>query len=271
MLVAFILCWPAAVQTHESVPVDATSERVVAANHLQAASVSVRVAQPKDTNGRPPFAACTIWLACLPLRPTAHFFDVVGHPRKPHMAQRWPAREFQVCATGARESGYLAVYALLAVCREARLLVVAHYRRAHGASGYEAGAHQEAAPDPFGHFETFDWISADDLVVLCFPPRQATLPHAHALTFARGPPHRVDIVLPSEFLPTETFGQPRDYSKTAAAWADNEVQLPLIPDVLELLGQGQKTPATGGDGDSDAMAAATATAATTGTGGVKAV
>ena len=87
-----------------------------------------------------------IWLDCLPVRPTTHFFEVVNHPRN-HI---WPAEEFCIRATRAYNSGYLAIYALLAICREARLVVAAHYNCVCRAA----------------NFETFDWIPTDDLVVL---------------------------------------------------------------------------------------------------------
>ncbi len=103
-----------------------------------------------------------IWLDCLPVRPTTHFFEVVNHPRN-HI---WSAEEFRFRATRAYDSGYLAVYALLATCREARLVVAAHYNRVRRTAT----------------FETFDWMPTDDLVVLCFPPRQAKLSHMYALT-----------------------------------------------------------------------------------------
>jgi hypothetical protein len=70
-----------------------------------------------------------VWMNCLPPRPTAHFFEVLNHPRKRHMAQHWSSSEFRVCATKNHDSGYRVIYSLLAACRESRVIVASHYKR----------------------------------------------------------------------------------------------------------------------------------------------
>ena len=143
-----------------------------------------------------------IWLDCLPRSPTAHFFDVLNHPRKPHMAQWWSFNEFRVCASREHDSGYRAVYALLAVCSESRTIVADHYKR------LQQGLLDPAAWQyPFPVFQNFNWIPADDLVVLRFPPKQlAPLPKGHAITFSAGPARNVGVCLPKEALLVADFG-----------------------------------------------------------------
>jgi hypothetical protein len=70
-----------------------------------------------------------VWMNCLPPRPTAHFFEVLNHPRKRHMAQHWSSSEFRVCATKNHDSGYRVIYSLLAACRESRVIVASHFKR----------------------------------------------------------------------------------------------------------------------------------------------
>ncbi|EQK98015.1 hypothetical protein OCS_06271 [Ophiocordyceps sinensis CO18] len=125
------------------------------------------------------------------------------------MAHSWSSNEFSVSATPARDSAYLPVYALLATCRESRFVVDAYYRhRSPGANEtYEGWCSPE---NPFGDFETFDWIPAQDLVVLCFPPRQAQLPYARALTLARGPARNVGILVTREMY--HLWGYGPDYN-----------------------------------------------------------
>lgn len=100
-------------------------------------------------------------------RPTAHFFDVLNHPRSQHLAEYWNTKEFRVAATKEHDSGHLAVYTLLGVCRQSRFVVGSYYRRRQAGRGGPSAAWQY----PFTVFQTFDWIPADDLVLLCFPAK----------------------------------------------------------------------------------------------------
>ncbi|KAL2016967.1 hypothetical protein VTK56DRAFT_2801 [Thermocarpiscus australiensis] len=203
-----------------------------------------------------------IWLECLPPRPTAHFFEVLNHPRKRHMAPYWSTQEFRVRATRGRDSGYRVVYALLATCREARIVVAAHYRRLQLGTAHDGlappsnvdGDHERESSEsnrqrsagragsepwcyPFPVFQTFDWIPADDLIVLCFPPKQARLPATHAITFARGPARHVGLLLPMEVLMKAQFGL--DYGDGQVIMNENRVddesQITLIPEFLKTL------------------------------------
>jgi hypothetical protein len=177
-----------------------------------------------------------VWTDCLPPRPTAHFFEVLNHPRKRHMAQYWSAKEFRVAATKAHDSGYRVIYCLLAACRESRTVVAEFYRRLQ---------HDRSSPAwqyPFPIFQTFHWIPADDLVALCFPPKQATLPAHYAITFASGPARNVAIYMPIELLMISQFGVEeegtgrllRDRSNSQGA-VDDESQTVLIPEFLDAL------------------------------------
>ncbi|KAM4060780.1 hypothetical protein HRG_001688 [Hirsutella rhossiliensis] len=169
-----------------------------------------------------------IWLESPPVGPQAHFFDIINHPRKRNMAHLWSSSEFGVRATRARDSGYLPVYALLAACRDSRLLVAAHYRQLGGGAGANEAHDRWCEPEnPFGNFETFNWIPAHDLVVLCFPPRQAQLPSANALTLDRGPARRVGILVTEEMY--FQWGYGLDYNgrrpeSTGNGWNQGPVQ-----------------------------------------------
>ncbi|KAK4039383.1 hypothetical protein C8A01DRAFT_16638 [Parachaetomium inaequale] len=167
-----------------------------------------------------------VWLDCLPPSPTAHFFDVLNHPRKPHMAQWWSFNEFRVCASKEHDSGYRAVYALLAVCRESRAIVARHYER------LQQGLLDPAAwQDPFPVFQNFNWIPADDLVVLRFPPKQqAPLPKEHAITFSAGPARNVGVCLPKEILLIPDFGL-----GSLTSTLDEATQVSVIPEFLARL------------------------------------
>ncbi|KAK4236868.1 hypothetical protein C8A03DRAFT_16531, partial [Achaetomium macrosporum] len=132
-----------------------------------------------------------IWTENLPPRPTAHFFEVLNHSRKRHLEKHW-SKEFRVKATLSHDSGYQVVYPLLAACPESRTVIAQYYKRL-----------QQCAADSS---ECFDWIPADDLVVLCFPPKEAPLPERHAITFTCGPARHVGIYLPMEVLLIQQFG-----------------------------------------------------------------
>ncbi|KAF4505925.1 hypothetical protein G6O67_007823 [Ophiocordyceps sinensis] len=190
----------------------AAAEAAAAEAEAEAAAAAAAAAGPSTFESfmrLPPEVRSMIWLDCLPAGPSSHFFDIVNHPRKPHMAHSWSSNEFSVSATPARDSAYLPVYALLATCRESRFVVDAYYRhRSPGANEtYEGWCSPE---NPFGDFETFDWIPAQDLVVLCFPPRQAQLPYARALTLARGPARNVGILVTREMY--HLWGYGPDYN-----------------------------------------------------------
>jgi hypothetical protein len=184
----------------------------------------------------PPELRRHIWTECLPPRPTAHFFDVLNHPRKPHMAQDWSTKEFRVAATKEHDSGYRIVYALLATCRESRTIIAEYYRR------LQHGRASPAWQPPFPAFQTFSWIPADDLIVLCFPPKQALLPENHAITFSSGPARNVAIYLPMELLMIAQFGVEEEGSGRMLRGGhdnqgvvDDEVQIRLIPQFLNSL------------------------------------
>ncbi|KAJ4302525.1 hypothetical protein N0V88_002674 [Collariella sp. IMI 366227] len=127
-----------------------------------------------------------VWTGCLPPRLTVHFFNVLNHPRKRHMAQHWNLKEFRMCATKTRDSRYRIVYTLLATCRET------------------PGRHRRtllAPPDynptlwhyRFPVFRDFDRIPTDHLV-------QAPLPEHHAIIFLTGPAQHVGLHFPREAL-----------------------------------------------------------------------
>jgi hypothetical protein len=194
----------------------------------------------------PPELRRHIWAECLPPRPTAHFFDVLNHPRKRHMAQLWSSKEFRVAASKEHDSGYRVVYTLLATCRESRVVVAEYYRRLQ---------HDRTSPAwqaPFPIFQTFDWIPADDLIVLHFPPKQALLPNNHAITFSSGPARNVAICLPMELLLIAQFGVEEEGTGRMLRMGfdnqgvvDDETQIRLIPEFLKSL-RGQR-----GSGDAD--------------------
>jgi hypothetical protein len=152
---------------------------------------------------------------------------VLNYPRKPHLAQWWSANEFRVCASGEHDSGYRAVYALLAVCRESRTIVARHYKRIQQGLLDDPAAWQY----PFPVFQNFNWIPADDLVVLRSPPKlQAPLPEEHAITFSAGPARNVGVCLPKEILLIPEF-DPGSLTSTL----DEGTQTIMIPEFLARL------------------------------------
>ncbi len=159
--------------------------------------------RPRGFQRLPPEIRQIIWLMCLqPPGPTVNYFDVLNSkPPLLHLAHYWSSQEFRVRATRHRDSAYLAIYTLLATCRESRFIAARYCLDARLAANKRLGlADHAAATEPpdggFGNFETFDWIPADDLVVLCFPPKQvAALPQANAISFAHGPPRFVRVLL----------------------------------------------------------------------------
>jgi hypothetical protein len=177
-----------------------------------------------------------VWMNCLPPRPTAHFFEVLNHPRKRHMAQHWSSSEFRVRATKSHDSGYQVIYSLLAACHESRVIVASHYKR------LQQNSDPSAWQPPFRVFQDCNWIPADDLVILCFPPKQAPLPEKHALTFSSGPARNVAVYFPKEVLLITQFGVEdegtrrmlRDRENTEGM-VDDEAQIPLIPEFLDQL------------------------------------
>lgn len=188
----------------------------------------------------PPEIRLKIWTECLPTRPTVHFFEVVNHQRKRHLAHSWSSKEFRVRAAKARDSGYLAVYTLLASCREARLAVEAYYGHQSPSSRC---SQQGDEPDMNGwclDFQTFDWIPTDDLVVLCFPPIQVPqLPKAHAITLTHGsgrPARNVGLLVPKEVLIMEQLSLSDDVEGD-----DDANQVLLIPEFLNALRKQQRT------------------------------
>ncbi|KAK3311028.1 uncharacterized protein B0T15DRAFT_548096 [Chaetomium strumarium] len=137
-----------------------------------------------------------IWTENLPPRPTAHFFEVLNHPRKYHLRGYW-SEEFRVKATVSHDSGYHAVYPLLAACPESRTVIAEYYRRLQDRDCVDSSEWQY----PYPIFQSFDWIAPDDLVILCFPPKEAPLDfERNAISFTRGPPRHVGVYLPMEEL-----------------------------------------------------------------------
>ncbi len=190
----------------------------------------------------PPELRYNIWTYNLAPRPTAHFFDVLNHPRL-HKVQHWNPVEFRVTASQDHDSGYLAVYALLAVCRESRLVVGGYYRHLQA----DRGGDSPAWYYPFTIFQTFDWIPADDLVVLCFPPKHKPLPERNAFSLARGPARHVGIRFPKEMLMIALL-------KRYGMWnhgphLDDETQINMVPAFLMNLLQPRDRETAGQPGD----------------------
>lgn len=160
----------------------------------------------------------------------------------PHLGHFW-SKEFRLRATRPRESGYQTMCALLRTCRGARLTVAAFYRRVHQTQSPDVIVPNSAWESPCPIFQTLDWLPAEDLVVLCFPPKEPPLPDRHAITFARGPPRQVGIHLPREIVMMVPFGlrghgysdRNRDREDEADPFVDDESQVPLIPEFLDLL------------------------------------
>lgn len=173
-----------------------------------------------------------IWTDCLPPQPTAHFFEVRNHPRQRHMAQIWNSKEFRVCATKERDSGYRIIYTLLATCRESRIVTATYYQR------LQAEHDPRLWQYPFPVFRDFNWIPADDLVVLCFRPKQAPLPKNHAITSHSGPARHVGLCFPSEVLMISQFGLADDqggHLDSSAATTNDDSQKTLIHEFLAQL------------------------------------
>lgn len=191
-----------------------------------------------------------IWQKCLPSGPTAHFFEVVERQRKAHMLHHW-SPEFRTRASKEYPSGYIAIYTLLAACRDSRELVVDCYRRRqqrfYESNGLEWGDDEQSRwRKSFGNmFETFHWIPGDDLVMLCFPPRQvARLPDRDAVTFASGPSRHVGIFLDEAIYLISKWGS-RDNAETREGSTAPLLSRPVvndadhvqhrIPEVLDVL------------------------------------
>ena len=180
-----------------------------------------------------------IWMDCLPPRPTAHFFDVLNHPRKRHLAQYWSSKDFRVAATNDHDSGYKTVYRLLAACSESRDIVASYYKALQQPDKTLTSTDLPSAwQSPFTAFQTFDWIPADDLVVLCFPPKQRPLPEQHAITFSKGPARPVGIYLPMEVAMIAQFGLQNEVTGRQLSDAnrvDDETQISLVGEFLDSL------------------------------------
>ncbi len=183
-----------------------------------------------------------IWMNCLPPRPTAHFFDVLNHPRKRHLAKYWSTEEFRVAATNDHDSGYKTVYRLLAACSESRDIVASYYKALQQPNTTPTDPDLTSAwKAPYTAFQTFNWIPADDLVVLCFPPKQRPLPAQHAITFSKGPARSVGIYLPVEMAIIAQFGrqdQVTDVDLSEPDDFDDEIQLLLVGSFLKSLRDG---------------------------------
>ncbi|QYS97556.1 hypothetical protein H0G86_004784 [Trichoderma simmonsii] len=182
----------------------------------------------------PPEIRHRIWCELIPRRPSVHFFDVLNHQRRRHLAPSWSTEEFRVRATTSRNSGYLSVYTLLATCRESRRLVEIYYMCRHrGIKCPLSGGtinFNEQPPD----FRTFDWIPFDDLVVLNFPPIQVThLPAGNAFTLSPGPnqaARNIGVCVPTEIMSMNHFS-PTDEGEGD----DDAAQIPLIPEFINKL------------------------------------
>lgn len=180
-----------------------------------------------------------IWIDCLPPRPTAHFFDVLNHPRRRHLAQYWFSKEFRVAATNDHDSGYQSVYRLLAACSESRDAVASYYKTLQQSGKTHTDTYPPSAwQSPYTAFQTFDWIPADDLIVLCFPPKQRPLPAQHAITFSTGPARSVGIYLPMELAMIAQFGLQDEVTGLYLSddnHLDDERQLSLVGELLNSL------------------------------------
>ncbi|UKZ48528.1 hypothetical protein TrVGV298_002753 [Trichoderma virens] len=176
----------------------------------------------------PPEIRHRIWGELIPRSPSVHFFDVLNHQRRRHLASYWSTEEFRVRATTSRDSGYLSVYTLLATCRESRHVVETYYMcRRRGIKCPLSGGSitfSEQPPD----FRTFDWIPYDDMIVLNFPPKQVThLPAGNAFTLSPGPgqaARRIGACVPAELLTMNQFS-PADEGEGD----DDAAQIALIP------------------------------------------
>ncbi|KAM0261882.1 hypothetical protein ACHAQJ_002085 [Trichoderma viride] len=181
----------------------------------------------------PPEIRYRIWAELIPRKPSVHFFNVLNHQRKRHLATSWSSEEFRVCATTTRDSGYRPVYTLLSTCRESRRIAQTYYsRRWQGLTCPLSGNSMKSSNQP-PDFRTFDWIPHEDLVVLCFPPIQvAKFPPGNAFTIAPSssqPARRIGVCVPTELMsmnhlhPDEGEGE------------DDAAQISLIPEFIDRL------------------------------------
>lgn len=204
--------------------------------HFQDLGEPVKPAFPRFQQ-LPPEIRQRIWTELIPRAPSVHFFEVLNHQRRRHLAPSWSSHEFRVRATTTRDSAYQPVYTLLATCRESRRLVQVHYaHRWHGGSTSSPMAdgddieHCDRIPD----FRTFDWIPPQDLMVLCFPPIQvAQLPPGNAFTLSPGPEQparRIGVCVPTEIMSMSHFN-PTDEGEGD----DDAAQVSLIPEFIDRL------------------------------------
>ncbi|KAL7949445.1 hypothetical protein V8C42DRAFT_310910 [Trichoderma barbatum] len=182
----------------------------------------------------PPEIRHRIWCELMPRTPSVHFFEVLNHQRRRHLAPSWSTEEFRVRATTARNSGYLSVYTLLATCRESRRLVETYYIcRRRGVKCPLSGGTIRLSDNP-PDFRTFDWIPHDDLIVLSFPPTQvARLPAGNAFTLSPGPEQaarNIGICVPTEIMSQNHFS-PTDEGEGD----DDAAQISLIPEFINRL------------------------------------
>ncbi|RFU81176.1 hypothetical protein TARUN_1022 [Trichoderma arundinaceum] len=181
----------------------------------------------------PPEIRHRIWLELIPRKGSVHFFDVLNHQRKRHLASSWSSEEFRVRATTARDSGYRPVYTLLATCRESRRVIQAYYARQWNCLTCPlTGRPIKPCDEP--DFRTFDWIPPEDLIILCFPPIQvARLPPGNALTLKPGPTQparQLGICVPTEIMSMNNFN-PADEGEGD----DDAAQISLIPEFIDRL------------------------------------
>ncbi|KAK3986206.1 hypothetical protein QBC44DRAFT_333815 [Cladorrhinum sp. PSN332] len=168
----------------------------------------------------------SIWQHALPDGPTTHFFDVVTHTPTTYGPShyRWNCHEFRVVPNQDHDSGYRTVHNLLAACRNSRKQVCRYYRTLQRRTGFRSdnqyGVDDNEATDT--HFPTvrsFDWIPAEDVIVLCFPPKHAdTLPDRNAISLARraggGCPRNVGLMFPKEMMMLMADVESRDANNT---------------------------------------------------------
>ena len=169
-----------------------------------------------------------IWMHCLPPAPSAHFFQVVNHSRLPPLQDRWVSHEFRLKATSMYPSGYKTVYPLVASCRDARHWIWEHY------TSLRDGSESRVGPI---NFQTFDWIPVEDLVVLCFPPKQGELPENDAITISLGTrtqARHIGVLLSREIMLGCMYGvNPDLYCDPMAA--PDDAQVNKINEFMEAL------------------------------------
>ncbi|KAL7796007.1 hypothetical protein V8C37DRAFT_372802 [Trichoderma ceciliae] len=185
-------------------------------------------------NQLPPEIRHRIWAELIPRKPSVHFFEVLNHQRKRHLAPSWSSEEFRVRATTARDSGYRPVYTLLATCGESRRIVQMYYSRQWQGLTCPLTGSSVKPRDRLPDFRTFDWIPAEDLIVLCFPPIQVPkLPPSNAFTLSPGPTQparRIGIWVPTEIMSMNRFN-PTDEGEGD----DDATQISLIPVFIDRL------------------------------------